>query len=194
MFLDGKLSPKRVGAILLISLALLYVLILQVQAPIRHTLSERYRTRGDAYFANLEYAEAQKQYNLALDYDPNNQAAKTALTMAEKAAVDLTAAKPFFQDHNVQKPLDLLKEAQKTYTNAKDAVAAGVAYYQAGQFVYAQYPLQQAVKLDPDYPEAWHYLGLTYTELAKTDPSYTAKANDCFQKQNALTPKYLPSK
>lgn len=191
MFVTGKISYRRVGSILLVSSVLLWILLNQVQQPIQERISDRYRLRGDSYFAALDYAEAQNQYRLALKYNPHNQLAQQELDMAAKAAVDLTAAKPFFEGHNLQEPLSKLHEAQRTFTDAKAAVVAGVGYYNKGEFVYAQYPLQQAVTLDPEYPEAWHYLGLTYQELAKSDFSYQHKAQECFDKRDALTPKYL---
>ena len=56
----------------------------------------------------------------------------------------------------------------------KDAVALGLKYLAQGDFAYARYPLEQAIQLDPNYPEAWHYLAQTYQELAKYDIAVNA--------------------
>ena len=159
--------------------------------PIKSSLSARYLAKGDTLFIDQDYLDAVVEYSRALSYEPNNEVAAHNRQMAEAASTDIVRAKPFFEAHGVNDVLAKLAEAEVAYPTPKAALTEGVKLYTAGEFAYAQYPLLRAVHLDPAYPEAWHYLGLTYVELGKLDPRYAKKALGVFERRDTLTPKYV---
>ena len=159
--------------------------------PIKSSLSARYLAKGDTLFVDQDYLDAVVEYSRALSYEPNNEVAAHNRQMAEAASTDVVRAKPFFEAHGVNDVLVKLAEAEVAYPTPKAALTEGVKLYTAGEFAYAQYPLQRAVHLDPSYPEAWNYLGLTYEELGKIDVEYTKMAVEVFKKRDSLTPKYI---
>ena len=185
------LSRRRSLSILVTALVLLYVLLQAVSKPIKSRLAARYLAKGNALFVDQDYQDAVVQYTRVLSYEPNEEDAVRNKQMAEVASTDIAQAKPFFLEQGVGEVLVKLAEAQAEYPTPKAALAEGVKLYAAGQFSYAQYPLLRAVRLDPGYPEAWNYLGLTYEELGKLNTKYVKKAADAFGKRDALTPMYI---
>ncbi|MBU6389161.1 tetratricopeptide repeat protein [Patescibacteria group bacterium] len=186
-----RFSRKRSLFILVVAMVLAVLAAWQIIAPIKERVSERYVQRGDTYMAAQDYETAQEEYRKALTVNPRNATAADRLRVAQKAETDIAAVRSFFEAHKIDPVLQKLDQATKPYGSPKYALVAGVRFYQDHDFVYAQYPLQQAVRLDPQYPEAWHYLGLVYTELATFDASYQAKAAAAIKKQNDLSPMYL---
>jgi Tfp pilus assembly protein PilF len=174
-----------------IGVGLIALLMYELTGPVRTLVGERFVRRGDQYLAAQDFSEAETQYAEALRYDPGNTIATRRKLIADKAPTDIAIAADFFQQHGVAAPLQKLARAQQTYADPKEALAVGAQFYDMGEIVYAQYPLKRAVQLDPEYAEAWHYLALTYADLAKTDASYQDKADQALARQNALTPKYL---
>ena len=191
MLVTGTFSRRRLALIFVVTGFLLWWLVSNALNPLRLRLSERFTARGDGYFVALDYPDAVKEYDHALSLNPKNAQATTDRAMAEKATTDPQAAKSFFTAHAMSAELDKLNRAQATFTSAKKALEAGVALYATADYGYARYPLETAVKLDAQYPEAWDYLGLDYQKLAATDSAYTAKAADAFKKRDLLTPNYI---
>ena len=190
-----KQSPvfgfRRTILILGVSLVLLGLLVCYFLQPFLRRVSGRYLDRGDTYLASQEYDAAISQYDKALYYDRGNAEAKAHMQLAQKAVTDIAALRDFYVEKKVAAVVEKIDLATKEYPTPKKALEAGVAFYNEREYVYAQYPLRQAVRLDPEYPEAWHYLGLACEQLAKDDPAFTGQAKQAFQKQNELTNKYL---
>lgn len=173
-----------------VALALALLVITKIAWHVRQEVANRYLERGDIYLTQLEFSAAVDEYQKALHADPSNAEAISRLHTAEIAPVDIAQAASFYQEHRVESVISKLQEAQQPYSTVTAAVAEGVKLYSAQEAVYAQYPLERAVQLDPGYPEAWNYLGLTYQELAKIDSTYTKKAEVAFARRDALTPAY----
>ena len=185
------MSAKRTAVIFLVGVALGGLVVWQASIPIRNRIATRYVERGTTYLVAQEFSSAAKEYEKALDYNIDNQEAFTYLRLAKEGPVDIAKLKQFYQTHHVESVLDKLDLAQQSYETPKKALEAGVGFYEAHEYSFAQYPLLRAVQLDPEYPEAWHYLGLTYQELAKMDVRYQERAVQAFAKRDNLTPKYL---
>lgn len=184
-------SSFRGILIILIGLIIGFLVVWQFSIPVRHRLAERQIDRGDVFLLAQDYSGATVEYQKALSYEKTNTEAEHRLELAKEGPVDIVKLRQFYLDHKDLEIVTKIDQATKSYTEPKEALKAGVELYSAKEFVYAQYPIQEAIRLDPDYPEAWHYLGLTYQQLAKIDPNYTEKAADAWEHRDALTPKYL---
>lgn len=182
-------------AILAISIGVVLggVVAWQVIEPVKGTIAERFRLRGDTYLVEQNYDQAISEYQKSLHYNSQNQVASHNLQLAEQGSTDPATLKEFFSEHNQTEEVKKIEAAQTLYTNPKEALAAGVTLYEQKDFAFARYPLERAVALDPQYPEAWNYLGLDYQELAKENASFRAKAAAAWAKRDSLTPKYQTS-
>jgi Tfp pilus assembly protein PilF len=175
----------------IVSLILIIIGLYQLGAPFRKDLAQRFLSRGDTYLASLQYDQAEHEYTKALSYDKTLTVVTEHMALANEAPTDIAKLRNFFAQKGVNDVVSEIDKAQQPYENPKDALTAGVAYYEKGLFVYAQYPLQKSTSLDSAYPEAWHYLALTYDELAKQNATFVQKAKDARTKRDLLTPKYL---
>jgi tetratricopeptide (TPR) repeat protein len=191
---EVHISKRRGIVIILLSLALLAVIINHFLSPLRQSLSDRFVSRGDSYMQSLDFPSAAKEYHKAVSYVSSNNEAATRERYASIAQVDIAAAKPLFEELHIDNVLNILDQAQANFPNPKEALKEGVLLYSEKKYVYAQYSLQKAIQLDPEYPEAWHYLGLTYQKLGEIDPDYQNKSLAAFRKRDALTPTYLENK
>ena len=185
------LPPARTLAILGIGAILIAILINQAAGPVRHALANRYLARGDAAFLSEKYDKANREYKKALHYNPVLTEAETNEVYAAEAPTDIAKARPFFEEHQAIDVLKKLDKATAPYDDPKEALKVGVEFFKAGAFVYARYPIERAVQLDSQYPEALHYLSQTYEKLAEFDASFRDKALDAARRRDAITPNYL---
>lgn len=193
----GKVSPKgtfsvrRTMLIFLVAMSFIFLLVSEMLKPVEGKISDRYLTRGDQYFVALDYDKARGEYEKALEYNSENLLAKDHLKLVEIAPVDIAKARDFFVEKDSGEMVEQIDLATTEFAPPKEALAVGVAFYQKGEWALAQYPLQKAVGLDSQYPEAWHYLGLVYERLSTLDSSYSGRAKAAFAKRDELTPEYL---
>ncbi len=181
----------RVALIISCTVGIAILSSILVIKPVQQRIADRYAVRADADFVAGQYAQAQANYTKSLSYNPELESARTNRALAEQASTNPNAALSFFAQHNAVIQLGQLQEAMQQFADPKQALIEGVKLYQAGSFSYAQYPLKKATELDPQYAEAWNYLGLTYQELAKVDSSFTERATSAFAARDHLTSKYL---
>lgn len=186
-----KLSGRRSLLILVIGTTLLLVVLYQAAKPLQRVISERYMARGDSLLLDLKFSEAQTEYDRAIRLDSQNIAAMDRLQIAQSAVTDIFSARNFFFDHGKTDLVNKIDSATTSFNSAKAALAAGVGLYNQQEYRFARYPLENALKFDPNYPEAWHYLALTYDQLAKEDNSYLQKAADARKKRDLLTPLWI---
>ena len=189
----GHLPRWRSLTALGLTVALLLLATPFVLKPVKLKLAERYESRGDTYFSRLQFKDAEGEYRQALQYDPQRVGSVNSLRMAQLSESDLKAGLPFFKAHNITEVVNLLNDATMPYPTPKESLEEGVKLFSVGRFAYARYPLERAVLLDPEYPEAWNYLGLTYQELAKEEPGMKGKAEEAFNKRDSLTVIYIKS-
>jgi Tfp pilus assembly protein PilF len=188
---DGDISRRRGLAIIAVACVLAAVLCWQLAVPLRERISARFVSRGDSYMQSLDFINAAEEYKKALRYVPDNEVAAERERQAKISLTDIAQAKSFFEVFQVTSVLGKLAEAEGPFYYPKDALTEGVKLFVGKEYVFAQYPLQRAVALDPEYPEAWHYLAQTYQKLGEIDPAYRAKAVEAFRRRDTLTPLYM---
>ena len=186
-----KYSWSRALAIVVVGLVLGVVLVWQIIQPLRPLVAQRYVTRGDSYLISQEFSEAQGQYREALKFEPSDTTATEHLALATKGPANPALLKNFYTQNNVLSQLNRLSTAQASFSNPKLALEAGAGLYNAQDYAYAQYPLQTAVSMDPQYAEAWDWLAKDYGKLAKIDSDYTSKQKAAETTRDSLTTQYL---
>lgn len=187
-------SWQRCVVIGILSLILLFVLSTRLTLPYNQRLSQRFLDRGDTYLIAREFEESIKQYEKALKNNSDNALARERLKLARQASLDIAALRDFYAEKGVREMVDKIDLSTQAYSTPKAALTAGVRFYEDRDYVFAQYPLRRALKLDSGYPEAWHYLGLTYREMAKIEPEYNKQAEEAWQKRDQLTTRYITEK
>lgn len=155
----------------------------------RPFLATRYTERGIAYVKAQQFSQARAEFERAESF--GDSSAHAWKEKASQAPTDPRILTTEWTAWGITAVTEKLHQATQPFATPKQALTAGVALYDAGEFAYARYPLEQAVTLDSEFPEAWHYLGLTYDSLAALDSSYTAKAQEARVKRDALTSRYL---
>ena len=186
-----RLSARRSAAALLVGTILLVVLLMTASAPLHRIIAERYRTRGDLAIAALNFDQAEQDYQRAVQLDGRNLLASERLHLANSAEADIAAARPLFVELNQNDVVTKIDAATASFPDPKTAAAEGLRLYNVNDFRFARYPLETAVRLDPGYPEAWHYLALTYDKLAVYDATYRDKAATARANRDRLTPRWI---
>jgi Tfp pilus assembly protein PilF len=188
---EVRFGARRSAAVFLVAMSILILGGREAARPARHLLSERFRQRGDTYLNSLSCDEAVREYRRALRLNPENSSAQRHLSYALAAPTDIKAARPFFAATGNTTVLQKLDKAEREYPTAKSALTAGLELLAGGDTVYARYPIEQAVRLDENYPEAWHYLSRVYGELAGEQAGFRTQAEEAVKKRDSLTVKYI---
>jgi len=183
-------STRRSCLVLILAFALLILVLSQLLIPVRHWAGQRFLARGDTLLAAQKFDEAQEEYKRAWHTDGNNSEARGREVLAREALTDIAQARDFFQQRGDTVMVAKIDQATEPYATPKEALSVGVQFMEKGEYSLARYPLQLATELDPEYPEAWHYLGLTYEKLALLDANYRVKAQEAMTRRDALTAKW----
>lgn len=182
-------SPLRTVIIFVIALALLGIAAWQSVLWLQPKLAQRYVDRGITYLESQNYDSASSEFEKAeRAHDPT---AAHWLDLATQAKTDPKVLSDYWQQWHIDSVVRSIAEADGPFATPKDAVTKGIKLYTAGQSPYAQYAIDQALSMDPNYPEAWHYRYLIYTELAKQNAKYRDLADQARQKRDSLTSLYL---
>jgi tetratricopeptide (TPR) repeat protein len=182
-------SLRRTIAVFLIAAAILALASWQAVDFLKPKLAERYVDRGITYLESQNYDSAAQEFTKA-----KNSKAPDAdywLNLASQAPTDPKALQEKWEEWHIDSVLRRLQEASGPFATPKEALTKGIELYSTGEAPYAQYAIDQALTLDPNYPEAWHYRYLTYTELAKQNVKYRDMAEVARQKRDSLTSLYL---
>lgn len=174
-------------------MALLVLVLWQAVSPVQHLMSSRYTTKGSEQLAALKFTDASATFTRALNLNPENHDAKSQLELAKAGETDIAELRSYLVSHNRDDVVAKIDASTENFATPKEAVATGISYFLAGEYVYARYPFEKALSLDGNYPEALHYLALTYDKLAEFDASYREKAAELRVKRDSLTPRWIGS-
>ncbi|CAN5126424.1 hypothetical protein BH11PAT4_BH11PAT4_0890 [soil metagenome] len=188
-----RFSGRRSCATIFFGLILLSLLLWQAIPPVQKLMSSRYTTRGSEQLTSLNFSEAVASFTRATSLDEGNVLARKQLLLAQAGETDISLLREYMSEHGRMDIVTKIDEATYPYATPKEALAAGIAYVLARDYVYARYPLELATSLDANYPEALHFLALTYDALAEFDASYQEKAAQVREKRDLLTPKWIGS-
>ncbi len=186
-----KFSKRRATLIILVGLALPVLIAYQLGLPIRSWASDRFVQRGNAYLAARQYDQAQSEYRRAIRvYEPNT-VAKTNLDVAMQAVTDPRAARQFFAEHGNTALVRMIDEATAQFPTPKSALTKAVELAGVGEYALARYPVEEAIRMDSRYPEAWNQASIIYDKLAEVEASYRTKASTARSARDALSPAWL---
>lgn len=156
-------------------------------------MSTRYTVKGSEQLAALKFSDASATFTRALNLNPENRDAESQLKLAKSGETDIAELRNYLVSHNREDIVAKIDASTENFATPKEAVASGISFFLAGEYVYARYPFERALSLDANYPEALHYLALTYDNLAEFDASYREKAAELRVKRDSLTPKWIGS-
>lgn len=183
-------SAKRSCAVIVIAGIVIFILVLEVLQPIKLSLANRYVNRGNSYFLSHNFERAEQEYSKALKYNSKHATALHRQAIADQAQVDMAAARSTFIELNDPESVAQIDQATQVFKSAPEALLAGVQLFQSAQYNLARYPLAQAVQLDPGYPEAWHYLYLTYAELGALNADFAKEEEAAKAQRDLLSPRW----
>lgn len=186
-------SGQRSCVILLVAVLILAGLAYEAIIPLRQTIAKRYLARGDRAFAALQFADAEVEYNRALRYDRNLTTASERKEAAQVVQYDPATVRAVITELGADQFVTKLDQATASFSDAPAAYVAGVGLYEQGEYALARYPLEQAVSLDPAYPDSWHYLYLTYSKLAEVHSDFRQQAAEAKAKRDELSARWLQS-
>lgn len=185
-----RFSTRRSCAILLIGGIIIFIIAYEAVQPLRRHIASRYLLQGDVAFASLRFDDAAAAYNSALSYNKNLTEARERRALAEIAPADIAQARPLLSKLGASEYVARIDEATEPYATAPEAYVTGVHFYEQGEYGLARYALERATSLDVRYPDAWHYLYLSYDKLAAEHVEYRAKAEAAKEQRDRLTARW----
>jgi len=196
---NGKPLLKVLKWILII-LFLLFLILLATQ-PLRGRASTSYIDSGDKFLAQKEYVRADLEYQKALILSPNCNQAKERQVLAKNVAGDISAVKNLNGNALFISIVDKINSASGFPGNETEAVRQSRQLIEEGEYQLAIIPAKTALEMDPNYRDAWLYLGLANLKAATLiqiwpdiAQEYLNKSKTAFSKVNELDPTYkIPS-
>jgi tetratricopeptide (TPR) repeat protein len=155
------------------------------EAAVRYRLGRIYLERGDFQAAQQEFEVllARDEHNLAAHYQMglllagrNPQQATEHLTKAAGGSENDVAP-------DAEDMLAALKEVEREENKARGAALLGVAYLEREEPSLARRQFEMAIQLNPDYAEAYAYLGHIQGQLGQYETGW-----DNLEKAVALEP------
>lgn len=186
---EPTFSTRRTITIFFIAAALLALAAWQVIVQLQPRLAQRYIERGVTYLQSQNYDAATLEFTKA----QNSRAPEAAhwLELTNDVVTDPKVLESYWRQWHVDVVTRKLDEAAGPFASPKDALAEAIKLYSTHDAPYAQYAVDQAILMDPNYPEAWQYRYLIDTELAKQSTKYRELADQAKAKRDSLTSLYL---
>lgn len=186
-----RFSGQRSCLVIFLGLTLLALILWQAVQPVQELMSKRYTERGREQLTSLNFAKAEASFERALVLDGENIEASQLLSLAVVGETDIVKLRDYLIATGRPDVVERIDEAQSPSASPKEALARGITYVLSEEYVYARYPLEEALRLDEYYPEALHYLALTYDKLAAFDASYAEKAGELRKKRDTYSPRWI---
>ena len=179
---------KKILLYLILALLLFFILAL-ITKPIRIKWSDNYQKNGDKKLAAKQYLPAEVEYDKSLTLFWGNKKARERLILARGAETNVLSLLPFYEEIGAKDKLALLKSSISTPQNSLEAVKTSRDLILKEEYQLAINQATVATKMDPNYVEAWLYLGISNYKAASllqlsTDSknSYLSSAKIALQK------------
>jgi tetratricopeptide (TPR) repeat protein len=155
-------------------------------------MATRYVSQGKVKLTALDTTGALNSFTRAVSLERENVGeAEDLLKLTTEGRADIAVLRDYLAANGRSDVVAQIDAATRKFQTPKEALTAGIAYYLAGEYQYARYPLEAALEQDPNYPEALHYLALTYDTYTQLDQTYAAEAEYLRKKRDTLSPRWL---
>ncbi|MCP4363756.1 MAG: tetratricopeptide repeat protein [Planctomycetes bacterium] len=147
--------------------------------------AEGYYRLGEVYLAKGLYSVAARQYDEALEIEPGYAEAQAGLDKVNKLIREarLADVRETMEEPAGSTPLP---SASDEGDQARGHYKAGISYIKAENFDLATREFQEAIRLRPDYAEAYDRLGSAYVLMEQND-----LAKEMFKEAIRLKPGYV---
>jgi tetratricopeptide (TPR) repeat protein len=147
--------------------------------------AEGYYRLGEVYLAKGLYSVAARQYDEALKIEPGYAEAQAGLDKVNKLIREARLADA---RETMEEPAGstALPSASEEGDQARRHYKAGISYLKAENFDLATREFQEAIRLRPDYAEAYNRLGSVYVLMEQND-----MAKEMFKEAVRLKPDYV---
>lgn len=174
--------------------AIVVAILFIATSPLRGKAAQNYIKEGDKFLSENKYVSAEVEYDKALKLNSKDNIAKERKQLATDGANNILALANFYQENFTDKKL-IMEQATSFPENEVAAVKSSRQLIEQGEYQLAAIPAETATKMDPDYRDAWLYLGIanyktaTLVELKpETQNIYKEKSKESLKKVLELEP------
>ena len=193
-----KLSARFLKFLKWLLLVLIFLfLILVASQPLRGKAAQKYLDAGDNYLTQKQYLRADLEYQKALILTPKNNEAKQRRVFVKNTAGDILQIKNFSGGVNFDQLIEKIDLATDFPGDETAAVRLSKQFIEEKEYQLAILPAKTATEMDPDYIDAWAYLGIANLKAATliqlwpdVKEKYLLDSQIAFSKIRELDPTY----
>jgi len=173
------------------------VIIFLALAPVTRNLSSYYLQNGNSLLLERKYLSARLSYEKALLLNSKNTEANTQKELARKAESDILVLEDLYEAQNQTEELRKISWANSIPSDETEAVKLSRQFIESKDYQLATIAAKTATQMDPDYKDAWVYLGISNMKVAEileispeSKNKYIAESKKAFDKVREIDPEY----
>lgn len=172
-------------------------LILIASQPLRGKATKKYLDSGDNFLTQKQYLHADLEYQKALILSPKNNDAKQRRVFVKNTAGNILEIQKLANGKNLSQLIEKIKLATDFPDDETAAVRLAKKFIEESEYQLAILPAKTATEMDPDYVDAWVYLGIANLKAATllqlwpdVKDKYLSDSKVAFSKVSELDPGY----
>lgn len=172
-------------------------LILVASQPLRGKIANNYLDSGDNFLIQKQYLRADLEYQKALILSPRNNDTKQRRVFVKDTAGNILEMKELSNSKNLSQLLEKIQLATDFPDDETAAVKLARKFIEESEYQLAILPAKTATEMDPDYVDAWVYLGIANLKVATliqlwpdVKDKYLLDSKMAFSKVSELDPSY----
>lgn len=174
---------------------LVTLLVFFLLKPLRIYSAKNFLASGDKYLASKMYLHADLEYQKALALSPRNKEVINRRELVEKSSKDVLHLEKIYESDEFYAERKKMEEATSFPPSQSDAVKLAKRLIEEKEYQLAIIPAKTATEMDPEYRDAWIYLGIANFKTAQlvelnfsTQEKYLANAKFALEKAKKIDP------
>lgn len=161
---DGG-KNKIISYAIIAGIVLIALFILSI--PLKTYSVKKYISKGDEFLAQKKYLHAELEYEKGQFFSRKNNDLKTQRALARECQENVLKLEDFYKGKSKKEEADKITQATVIPENESEALKLAKKYIEDKEYQLAIIPARTATEMDPNYRDAWLYLGIANQKTAE---------------------------